>query len=545
MTVRVSRSPWAVNRVREGNVTMIGRTLDRSAGWRLVVGVILTLGAGSAACGTAPPAGEEVDELEESQHELGGLLPPPLRIIPDFDGFQATHPWVGRKLGGVISINGQVFAQEFEGASAYGPIFASAAGVHEIHGAIRDRYRAPGNPDGWLLLGYPTTDETATADGVGRYNHFERGSIFWHPQTGAHEVHGAIRDLWAQLGWERSELGYPTSDEAPLDGGARRSRFQHGSIYWTPGFGAVALFENLQGPASGDRLPEIGHDGLVWYVSFLDEHVQSLDQILRDDGWLAKGIREYGGEEALYWLRRANWNIQTINAIGGHHGVDVQGVLGRSGVIITPRGFGLYQDLVKAARVAVSGANILEFILGSAAMSPAVSAAFGVGMAAEVYRLMLAGNPWTVAFAIAAVDWVLGGDSDPDEHGGVHADRGEVGPWETFSLGQVNDSGEVALLSWQGFLSARSGGGGNVYGNRPQVGEWERWRLIDNHDGTISLQTHDQHYLKAIGGGDSYCQANGEGVGPWERFFLVPLPGGRVALKTQMKEKYVSVQPGL
>ena len=55
-------------------------------------------------------------------------------------------------------------------------------------------------------LGYPVTDESGTPDHVGRFNHFEGGSIYWTPQTGAHEVHGAIRALWASLGWERSGL---------------------------------------------------------------------------------------------------------------------------------------------------------------------------------------------------------------------------------------------------------------------------------------------------------------------------------------------------
>ena len=44
------------------------------------------------------------------------------------------------------------------------------------------------------FLHYPVTDETGTPDGVGRFNHFEGGSIYWTPGTGAKEVHGAIRD---------------------------------------------------------------------------------------------------------------------------------------------------------------------------------------------------------------------------------------------------------------------------------------------------------------------------------------------------------------
>ncbi|WP_052207368.1 polysaccharide deacetylase family protein [Sinomonas humi] len=117
---------------------------------------------------------------------------------------------------------------------ARGAVYWSAAtGAHEVHGAIRGRYLELGGPAG--VLGFPQTDETATPDGVGRYNHFSGtiagSSIYWSPATGAHEVYGAIRAQWASLGWERSRLGYPVSGEYGITGG-RRSDFQHGSILW-------------------------------------------------------------------------------------------------------------------------------------------------------------------------------------------------------------------------------------------------------------------------------------------------------------------------
>jgi uncharacterized protein with LGFP repeats len=88
---------------------------------------------------------------------------------------------------------------------------AVPSATHEVHGAIRARYDALGAESSFL--GYPTTDETGCPDGVGRYNHFEAGSIYWSPAIGAHEVHGLIRDLWSAQGWERGPLGYPLTDE--------------------------------------------------------------------------------------------------------------------------------------------------------------------------------------------------------------------------------------------------------------------------------------------------------------------------------------------
>jgi uncharacterized protein with LGFP repeats/glucose/arabinose dehydrogenase len=122
----------------------------------------------------------------------------------------------------------------FQQGSIY---WTPALGAHEIRGSIHSLWAALG----WekSALGYPTTNETGTPDGVGRFNQFQQGSIYWSPNTGAHEIRGAIRGLWAAMGWENSALGYPTSNETgTLDGVGRFNQFQYGSIYWSPRTGA-------------------------------------------------------------------------------------------------------------------------------------------------------------------------------------------------------------------------------------------------------------------------------------------------------------------
>jgi hypothetical protein len=125
--------------------------------------------------------------------------------------------------------------RHFQGGSVY---WSPATGAHEVHGLIRAKWASLG----WerSFLGYPLTDETATPDGIGRYNHFQGGSVYWTPTTGAHEVHGYIRSAWASLGWEWGFLGYPVTDEMDAPGG-RVSYFQHGSIYWNAATGAVTV----------------------------------------------------------------------------------------------------------------------------------------------------------------------------------------------------------------------------------------------------------------------------------------------------------------
>lgn len=110
---------------------------------------------------------------------------------------------------------------------------------------IEVRYAALGGPSGFL--GAPTTAELTTPDGLGRYRQYQNGSIYWSLRTEAHEVHGLIRSKWAELGWERSYLGYPFTDElVSSDGNGRYNRFQHGMIYWTPASGAKALANTIQ-----------------------------------------------------------------------------------------------------------------------------------------------------------------------------------------------------------------------------------------------------------------------------------------------------------
>jgi CubicO group peptidase (beta-lactamase class C family) len=103
--------------------------------------------------------------------------------------------------------------------------------------AIDDKHAQLGGTTGFL--GQPTSAHSTCPDLTGRFRHYAGGSIYWHPDTGAHEVHGAILDRWKSLGWELSWLGYPTTDEGPLGNDGRVSHFQNGVIEWRPTAGVV------------------------------------------------------------------------------------------------------------------------------------------------------------------------------------------------------------------------------------------------------------------------------------------------------------------
>jgi LGFP repeat len=132
--------------------------------------------------------------------------------------------------------------QHYQFGSIY---WTPTTAAHEVHGAIHEKWSALG----WESFGYPSTDETGTPDGVGRFNHFHNiknggdSSIYWTPTTAAHEVHGAIHEKWSELGWEN--FGYPSTDETGTPDGVGRFNHFHNitnggdsSIYWTPTTGA-------------------------------------------------------------------------------------------------------------------------------------------------------------------------------------------------------------------------------------------------------------------------------------------------------------------
>jgi uncharacterized protein with LGFP repeats len=93
-------------------------------------------------------------------------------------------------------------------------------------GAIYDRWQSSGGVNS--ALGAPTSPE-ATGAGSARYATFDKGAMYWSPQTGAEPVTGAIYDAWASLGYERGALGLPTSGEFQEPQWVKQN-FQHGTL---------------------------------------------------------------------------------------------------------------------------------------------------------------------------------------------------------------------------------------------------------------------------------------------------------------------------
>ncbi|WP_369070476.1 S8 family serine peptidase [Kineococcus terrestris] len=128
---------------------------------------------------------------------------------------------VGFPVGEERGVRGGVVQAFQRGIIAWSP----ATGAREVRGAILDRVNASGGVQGFL--GFPTTGEVALRGGA--FTAFQGGSVYWSPATGAQVVRGEIRRAWGATGWENGRLGYPRTGEFPVPGGVRQD-FQGGSM---------------------------------------------------------------------------------------------------------------------------------------------------------------------------------------------------------------------------------------------------------------------------------------------------------------------------
>ncbi|RBY80069.1 hypothetical protein DQ239_02970 [Blastococcus sp. TF02-09] len=144
--------------------------------------------------------------------------------------------------------------QYFQGGGAY---WSPATGPHWVIGSILQRYRAMGYETG--RLGYPTSDEIALPGGA--LSRFQGGYVYWSPATGAHAVMQPILAAYAAQKWETGRLRYPTSGEIALPGGGVMNRFQGGHVYWSSRTGAHWVIGSILGvyKAQGYQAGPLGY----------------------------------------------------------------------------------------------------------------------------------------------------------------------------------------------------------------------------------------------------------------------------------------------
>ena len=110
-----------------------------------------------------------------------------------------------------------------------GRIYTSDSGETRIVlNAVAEAWNLVGSE--WGGLGYAAMDTSCGIANNGCFQHFQNGSIYWSPATGAHVLTGNIRAKWATTGSEWGTLGYPTSNQEAYGQGVFQN-FEKGKIY--------------------------------------------------------------------------------------------------------------------------------------------------------------------------------------------------------------------------------------------------------------------------------------------------------------------------
>lgn len=126
--------------------------------------------------------------------------------------------------------------QVFKGGSIY---YTEQAGAVYVRGAVRDKWSSMGARGG--PLGYPTSDPWCGLSQGGCLQKFQGGTMYTSSETSTKYVRGAIRDAWAKTGDRHGRLGYPTTNPR-CGGGACTQSFQGGTIRYQGGSSPRVLY---------------------------------------------------------------------------------------------------------------------------------------------------------------------------------------------------------------------------------------------------------------------------------------------------------------
>ncbi|CEH00093.1 Large surface protein A [Propionibacterium freudenreichii] len=185
-------------------------------------------------------------------------------------------------------LNGGTY-QQFANGRIY---WKSDTGARTVHGAVLNEYINQNGSGG--VLAFPNGNEVGINNGVSQ--DFERGRVYWRPNTYAYTVHGAILATYLSRGASDGALGFPTSNETPSGDGVVQN-FQNGTIAWTQSGGTVV---HVNGSSSGGSAPAPGDETgyIKWVAGFAQEEQRkygvpaavSIAQSIIESGWGQSGL---------------------------------------------------------------------------------------------------------------------------------------------------------------------------------------------------------------------------------------------------------------
>lgn len=163
-------------------------------------------------------------------------------------------------------------------------------GTHEVHGGILQKYLDEGGPGanpetGRRHFGYPISDETRTLDGLHPVSHFEFGDIIFLPGTsGGVTIHDAFFQEWKRKSSELGSLLYPITEPIPVAGG-QAVYFERGCLWRGPATNNEIIAATFNPPLLGNPKlvrPEPGEIRNFMEVRWHGLPQDTLDLILRN-----------------------------------------------------------------------------------------------------------------------------------------------------------------------------------------------------------------------------------------------------------------------
>ncbi|TCN51770.1 LGFP repeat-containing protein [Rhodococcus sp. SMB37] len=152
---------------------------------------------------------------------------------------------IARKVQGVCDHSGITYGLKIGNHTDVGPNFPWDVFEERVHHWASGEMPAVPEPlvnavdveaDANPWLGERITAGEGEAVDGGKYAHFEHGSVYWHPSTGAWAIPAAIMEPYEALRWEQSYVGFPVGRHTELPDGVVQG-FQGGAIYRKNGYG--------------------------------------------------------------------------------------------------------------------------------------------------------------------------------------------------------------------------------------------------------------------------------------------------------------------
>lgn len=192
--------------------------------------------------------------LKDFEFIPGAPVYPEIVLSPIAEKAQSLNGWLGNPIGSeVAGLKNNGSSQQYEKGAIY---WSPNTGAHFNWYGIGEHWRNNGGVNG--LYGYPTTDEYLFGNTT--IQDYEGGSILWSESKGIVTVDGAIQATWKSYDGQIG-LGLPLSNKVASVNNGFVQQFEYATIYWSPTTGAKVV----SGAVRGAYMSASAEKGILGY----------------------------------------------------------------------------------------------------------------------------------------------------------------------------------------------------------------------------------------------------------------------------------------